>query len=72
MDFGGGIGKKLGKLVGAVPREQANIMLHNLKQLLETGEVMQSDASIHPGMHPGQPPEHYEPRTGALSAVAAG
>jgi uncharacterized membrane protein len=57
MDFGGGVGKKLGKLLGALPRELANITLHNLKQLLETGEVVRSDASIHRGMHPARPPE---------------
>lgn len=31
--------------------------LHALKQVLETGEVTKSDASIHDGMHPAQPPE---------------
>lgn len=67
MELGRGMAAKLGKLFSAVPREQANIMLHNLKQLLETGEVVQSDASIHPGMHPGRPPEQYEPGTAALS-----
>jgi hypothetical protein len=66
------IPSKLGKLVGAVPREQANIMLHNLKQLLETGEVTQSDASIHSGMHPGRPPEHYQPGEQTARATAAG
>jgi uncharacterized membrane protein len=29
--------------------------LRNLKQVLEVGEVIQSEASIHPGMHPAQP-----------------
>ena len=29
--------------------------LHRFKQLMETGEVLNSDASIHTGMHPAQP-----------------
>jgi uncharacterized membrane protein len=29
--------------------------LGRFKQLLETGHIMKSDASIHPGMHPGRP-----------------
>lgn len=69
IDFGGGILTKLGKVLGKVPREQANITLHNLKQLLETGEVLHSDASIHPGMHPGVPPEKYQPGSNTLSAA---
>jgi hypothetical protein len=31
--------------------------LRRLKQVLETGEVLHSDSSIHRGMHPAQPPE---------------
>ena len=69
MDFGG-LGGKLGKLFSTVAREQANVTLHNLKQLLETGEVVQSDASIHAGKHSARPPENYEPRNEAMSALA--
>jgi len=29
--------------------------LRKFKQILEVGEVIKSDASIHPGMHPAQP-----------------
>ncbi len=56
----GGLRGKIGKLFGLVPKEQANVALHNLKQLLETGEVVNSDASIHSGMHPGRPPQGNE------------
>jgi uncharacterized membrane protein len=70
MEFGGWIGAKLGKLFAGVPREQANITLHNLKQFLETGEVVHSDASIHRGMHPGRPPESYKLRNDTLRATA--
>jgi ribosomal protein L21E len=69
IHFGGGMLAKLGKVVGKVPREQANITLHNLKQLLETGEVLHSEASIDPGMHPGVPPEKYQPGSKVLSAA---
>lgn len=34
--------------------------LHALKQVLETGEVTKSDASIHSGMHPAQPPKELQ------------
>ena len=35
--------------------------LRRLKQVLETGEVMRSDASIHKGRHPAQPPTEAPP-----------
>ncbi len=66
----GGIGAKLGKFFGVVPEQLVNVALHNLKQILETGEVVKSDASIHRGMHPGQPPEQYRPQTESLHATA--
>jgi uncharacterized membrane protein len=67
----GGFPGKLGKLFGIVPEQQVKIALQNLKQLLETGEVVQSDASIHRGMHPGRPPENYPPQIQATSAAAS-
>jgi uncharacterized membrane protein len=67
----GGLPGKLGKLVGIVPEQQVKIALHNLKQLLETGEVVQSDASVHEGMHPGRPPENYQPQIQAAGATAS-
>ncbi len=54
-----GLGATLGRLFGLVPEQQVKIALHNLKQLLETGEIAKSDASIHRGMHAAQPPEQY-------------
>jgi len=56
-----GLGSGLGKLFGLVPNQHVNIALHNLKQLLELGEVFKSDSSIHRGMYPAQPPEQYQP-----------
>ena len=35
------------------------IALHNLKQLLELGEIAKSDASIHRGKHAARPPRQY-------------
>ncbi len=61
----------LGKLLGLVPEQHVNIALHNLKQLLETGEVVKSDASIHRGMHPAQPPEQYPAAGQGLGAAAS-
>jgi uncharacterized membrane protein len=57
---GGAIGATLAKLVGAGLELRLEQDLRRLKQILETGEVVQSDASIHPGMHPARPPEGQE------------
>lgn len=67
----GAFAGKLGKLFGMVPEQQASVALHNLKQLLETGEVVHSDASIHPGMHPGRPPEEYKPQSQLAQTAAS-
>ena len=54
-----GLGTSLGKLFGLVPEQHVKIALHNLKQLLELGEITKSDASIHRGKHAARPPEQY-------------
>jgi uncharacterized membrane protein len=51
--LGVGIAKLFGEEVG----EQIKGDLYRFKQVIETGEVVHSDASIFEGMHPGQPPE---------------
>ena len=43
------------KLFGEEPSQQVAGDLRRLKQVMETGEVVHSDASIHRGMHPAQP-----------------
>jgi uncharacterized membrane protein len=53
MQAGAHIGKAFG-----VPQTLIENNLRALKQILETGEVVQSDSSIFPGMHAAQPPEH--------------
>jgi uncharacterized membrane protein len=49
----------LGKTIAG---HEAQGDLRRLKQVLETGEVLLSDTSIHKGSHPAQPPMHGEMR----------
>ena len=52
---GGTVGAKLAKLFRSEPGQQIEDDLRVFKQVMETGEIIRSDASIHRGMHPGQP-----------------
>jgi uncharacterized membrane protein len=52
----GAVGATLAKLFGREPGEQIEGDLRRFKQVMEVGEVLNSDASIHPGMHAAQPP----------------
>lgn len=52
---GGAIGAAFAKLFGEEPGQQIASDLRRLKQVLETGSVVHSDASIHRGMHPARP-----------------
>jgi uncharacterized membrane protein len=51
----GAVGATLAKLFGREPGQEVSADLRQLKQVLETGEVLHSDASIHRGMHPARP-----------------
>jgi uncharacterized membrane protein len=51
----GALGARLAQLFGREPSQEISADLRRLKQVLETGEVIQSDASIHRGMHPARP-----------------
>lgn len=53
---GGAFGAAIASLFGEEPGRQMKGDLYRFKQMMETGEVVHSDASIHKGMHPGQPP----------------
>jgi uncharacterized membrane protein len=53
----GKLGATIAKLFGEEPSQQVDGDLRRLKQVLETGEVVHSDASIHRGPHPARPPE---------------
>lgn len=52
---GGVIGASIARLFGEEPEQQIKGDLARFKQVMETGEVVRSDASIHRGMHPAQP-----------------
>lgn len=52
---GGQLGVAFAKLLGKEPGQQIKGDLRRLKQVLETGEIVHSDASIHRGMHPARP-----------------
>jgi uncharacterized membrane protein len=49
------LGEAAGKLVGAALGEHLCGALRRFKQLMETGDIVQSDASVHRGPHPAQP-----------------
>ncbi len=52
---GGALGALVAKLFGEEPGQQVDGDLRRLKQVMETGQIVHSDASIHRGMHPAQP-----------------
>ena len=52
---GGRLGVAIAKLFGEEAEPQMHGDLRRFKQMLEIGEVVRSDASIHRGMHPAQP-----------------
>ncbi|MBD0315223.1 MAG: SRPBCC family protein [Nitrospiraceae bacterium] len=52
----GRLGSAVATLFGVEPAQQVYEGLRAFKQIMETGEILRSDASIHRGMHPAQPP----------------
>jgi uncharacterized membrane protein len=56
----GSLGVTLTQLLGEEPSRKAASDLRRFKQVVETGEVLHSDASIHRGPHPARPPEARE------------
>jgi uncharacterized membrane protein len=59
----GAIGANVAKLFGKEPAQEISADLRRLKQVLETGETLHSDASIHSGMHPARPRQLPRGRT---------
>jgi uncharacterized membrane protein len=57
---GGAVGAALARLFDELPEQQLKNDLRRLKQLMETGEIVHSDASIHRGMHPARPPKYEQ------------
>lgn len=52
---GGMLGSVIAKLFREEPGQQVRDDLRHFKQVMETGEIVRSDASIHTGMHAAQP-----------------
>jgi uncharacterized membrane protein len=63
---GGVVSATLAKLFGEEPGQQVRGDLRRFKQVLETGEVLHSDASVHRGAHPAAPSEKPLRREGML------
>jgi uncharacterized membrane protein len=59
----GALGAAIAKLFGEEPNEQIKGDLRRFKQVIETGEVVHSDASIYRGPHPARPSERPFDRT---------
>ena len=57
---GGPLGAKVAKIMSTIPKTQLAMDLRRFKQLIELGEVVKSDASAVPGMHPARPPKLTE------------
>jgi uncharacterized membrane protein len=55
---GGVLVAKIAKLFNEIPKTQMGNDLRRFKQVLETGEVVHSDASIARGPHPARPAEY--------------
>jgi uncharacterized membrane protein len=56
----GMLGAAVAKLFGEEPGQQVAGDLRRFKQVMETGEVMASDASVHRGMHAARPSRRME------------
>jgi uncharacterized membrane protein len=54
--LGGAMAAAIARLAGADLESQLDRDLRASKQIIETGEIVKSDASIHRGMHAAQPP----------------
>jgi uncharacterized membrane protein len=57
---GGKLGALFAKLFGEEPQQQVKGDLRRFKQVMETGEIVHSDASIHEGLHPAHPPRSLQ------------
>jgi uncharacterized membrane protein len=60
--LGGPVGAAFVKLLGSLPAVQLRADLKRLKQVMETGSVMRSDASVHSGPHPARPAGERKPK----------
>lgn len=51
------VGSAVASMLGREPGQEVREDLRRFKQVIETGEVVRSDASIHQGAHPARPDE---------------
>jgi uncharacterized membrane protein len=58
----GAVGATVAKLFGEAPDQQVQDDLRAFKQVMETGEIVVSDATYHGHPHPAQPPAMNEAR----------
>ncbi len=64
---GGSLGATVAKLFGQAPDQRVEGDLRRFKQVMETGEITHSDASIHRGPYPAQPSgEQRQPKQRSL------
>ena len=62
---GGAIGATIAKLFGEEPGQRVGADLRHFKQVMEAGEVVYSEATVHDHPHPARPPDgHTERRQG--------
>jgi uncharacterized membrane protein len=57
---GGPLGARVTRIMATIPKTNLSNDLRRFKQLIELGEVVKSDASAVPGMHPARPPQFTE------------
>jgi len=65
----GKTGAGFAKLFGMEPGQMVETALRRMKQILETGDIVRSEASIHRGLHPAVPPAGR--RSISLASVSA-
>ncbi|HEU5059825.1 MAG TPA: SRPBCC family protein, partial [Kofleriaceae bacterium] len=68
----GVVGRGVAMMFGKDPAHEVATDLRRLKQVIETGEVVESDASIHRRPHPAQPTERMSELTRPLAGDGAG
>jgi uncharacterized membrane protein len=68
---GGVVGASIAKLFGEEPSQQVDGDLRRFKQMLEVGEVVHSDASIHRGLHSARPPADPVPLVSAFQRASS-
>jgi uncharacterized membrane protein len=68
---GGAVGASLANLFRGSLKREIDEDLRRFKQVMETGEVVRSDASIHRGTHAAQPVEVEDARSEGAAGVEA-